>query len=117
MMADPSNNCPQNARLDENDPVWRLLGKSSLPEPDGWFAARTLARCRNEGVSTHWPLQVWRWAVGGGLAVCLAIALVFSQVHSEKVDQQKDVQDAFEIMASIDTDQDSSSSPWQDTSL
>ena len=126
MKAGPPNNSPQDARLDENDPLWRLLDRAPLPEPDGWFAARTLARCRHEGlrlesgvVSLVW---MWRWALGGGLALAMAVTLVVTQIHSEKADgadHQKNVQEAFEIMASIDPDSDSSSSSssWQDSSL
>ncbi len=121
-MKGPFNDPRQDAQLDENDPVWRLLGRASLPEPDAWFAARTLARCRHEGqnggatvVSLPRLTRMWRWALGGGLGLSLALVLMVAQIHSEKVDNQKNVQEAFEIMASIDPDSDSSS--WQDTSL
>ena len=120
---DPS----QDAPLDGHDPVWRLLGRAPLPEPDGWFAARTLARCRSEGRSAMSYLRfspMWRWALGGGLGLCVAVALVFAQMHAELVNKQKNVQEAFEIMASIDTETDASLSPsssspssWQDPSL
>jgi hypothetical protein len=124
MKAGPPNDPPQDARLDENDPVWRLLARAPRPEPDGWFAARTLARCRHEGSGMESGVilfvRMWRWALGGGLALSMALALVVTQIHSEKADKQKNVQEAFEIMASIDTDSDSSpssSSSWQDSSL
>ena len=113
---------------DESDSVWALLGRAPLPEPDGWFTARTLARCRHEGLAVDAGAgapgrfaQVWRWSLGGGLGLCLAVVLLVAQTHSEKVaetvDKQKNVQDAFAIMASVDSDSDSSSSPWQDSSL
>jgi len=127
MKAGPPNDPPQDSRLDENDPVWRLLARAPLPEPDGWFAARTLARCRYEGSRMESGLiplaglaRIWRWALGGGLAVSMALTLVVTHVHSQTAAKQKRVQEAFEIMASIDTDSDSSpssSSPWQDSSL
>jgi len=124
MKAGPSNDSPQNTRWGENDPLWHLLGQAPRPEPDGWFAARALARCRHEGPGGDTVVvryvrfaQVWRWALGGGLAVAMAVAFVVTQINSEKVDNQKNVQEAFEIVASIDTDSDSSSSSWQDTSL
>jgi len=116
----------QNIRGDENDPVWRLLAQAPRPEPDAWFTVRTLARCRHEGLgadSLAWFPRLagmWRWALGGGLALCMAFALVVTQIQSEneKTDNQKSVQEAFEIMASVDTDSDSStSSTWQDSSL
>ncbi len=117
-----------DARLDESDPLadplWRLLGRAPLPEPDAWFAASTLARCRHEGqaaVSKIRLAPIWRWALGGGMGLALAVILMIAQIDSiasEKADKQKKVQEAFEIMASIDTDPDSSSSPsWQDSSL
>jgi hypothetical protein len=125
MKAGPPNDSPQDVRLDENDPVWRLLARAPRAEPDGWFAARTLARCRHEGLGVESGVgslvrfaRMWRWALGGGLALSMALVLVVAQINSEKVENQKNVQDAFEIMASIDTDSDSSSSSsWQDSSL
>jgi hypothetical protein len=129
MKAGPPNDSPQNKRLDENDPmndlVWRLLARAPRPEPDAWFAVRTLARCRHEGSRVESGVgslvrfaRMWRWALGGGLALSMAVALVVTQINSEKADKQKNVQEAFEIMASIDTDSDSSSSSsWQDSSL
>jgi hypothetical protein len=127
MKAGPPNDPPQDVRLDENDPVWHLLARASRPEPDAWFTARTLARCRHEGLGMESGVislaRMWRWALGGGLALSLAVALVVTQIHSARVDRadnQKKVQEAFEIMASIDTDSDSSppsSSSWQDSSL
>src|SRR5271155_5661436 len=125
MKAGPPNDPPQDVRLDENDPfddpLWHLLARAPRPEPDGWFAARTLARCRHEGLGMESGaipfVRMWRWALGGGLALSMALTLVVTQVHSEKADKQKNVQEAFEIMASIDTDSDTSSSSWQDSSL
>jgi hypothetical protein len=121
----PHDRSPEDraaARLEENDPVWSLLARARLPEPDAWFAARTVAHCRRAGLEPEPNVismaRMWRWALGGGLALCLALGLLAAQIHSQKVDKQKDVQEAFEIVASIDTDSDSSSSSpsWQDTS-
>jgi len=129
MKASQSNLDPHDSQGDANDPVWRLLARAPRPEPDAWFAARTLARCRHEGLGAESGVgalvrlgRVWRWALGGGLALSMALVLVVTQINSAKVDgadNQKNVQDAFEIMASIDTDSDSSSSSssWQDSSL
>ena len=127
MKAGPPNDPPQDAPLDENDPmndpVWHLLARAPRPEPDAWFAARTLARCRHEGLRRDSGVislaRMWRWALGGGVALSMTLALVVTRVHSEKADKQKSVQEAFEIMASIDTDSESppSSSSWQDSSL
>jgi hypothetical protein len=128
MKAGPPNDPPRDARLDENDPVWRLLACAPRPEPDAWFAVRTLARCRYEGmdaeaggISPARLGRMWRWALGGGLAFSMALAFVVTQSYSERerADKQKNVQEAFEIMASIDTDSDSSSSSssWQDSSF
>jgi len=129
MKAGSFNDRPQNNRGDEfeleNDPLWNLLAQAPRPEPDAWFAARTMARCRNEGLggetsgvtSLSRLARMWRWALGGGLALSMALVLVVTQIQSEKVDKQKNVQEAFEIMASMDSDSDSSSSSWQDSSL
>ena len=100
--------------------MWNLLGRAPLPEPDAWFAARTLARCRSEvqtAVSYSRFSLAWRWVLGGGLGLCLAVGLLTAQIHSAQVDKQKNVQEAFEIMASIDNDADATPSSWQDSSL
>jgi hypothetical protein len=109
----PDNDLPyngsQHAPLDENDPVWRLLGRAPLPEPDAWFGARSMARCRNEVLHAK-PgifMRIWHWALGGGVVLSVAVALAVTQLH---------VQEAFEIVASMDTDSDTSSSTWQDSS-
>jgi hypothetical protein len=127
MNAGPSSDLPQGSDLDpRHEAVWRLLGRASMPEPDAWFAARTLARCRSEKQTPLSFGRIWRWALGGGLGVCLAVTLLVTQVtqvapaQKPNVDQQKNVQEAFEIMASIDnsdTDSSASSTSWQDTSL
>jgi hypothetical protein len=121
------NNSPDEPRLDENDPVWRLLAESPRPEPDAWFAVRTVARCRNAGLGADWFAfrGILRWALGGGLVVCLAVLLLVPRTHHESAvpDQKKNVQEAFEIMASMDasspdsTSTSSSTSTWQDSSL
>ena len=118
-----------NERFDsmdlDSDPLFRLLAQSPRPEPDAWFAARTIARCRHEGLSSDERVdarifvRAWRWALGGGLAAAMAVALlVNSQPHPATTETQSSVQDAFEIVASVDSDSDSSSSSsWQDSSL
>ena len=119
-MKSGSNHDPLDVQLNEHDPVWNLLAKSPMPEPDAWFAARTLARCRKEGrVAVNRMGLIWRWALGGGFGLCLALLLFVGQMQAEKLDKQKNVQEAFEIVASMDTDSDSStsSSSWQDSSL
>ena len=124
MSSENPNDDLRETQLDENDPVWRLLAQSPRPEPDGWFTARTLARCRHEGLeaepSTGISLRsVWRWALGGGLSVCLAMLFVSGTVHPVSTTPDKqNVQEAFEIVASLNTDSDSSSSSsWTDSSL
>lgn len=110
---------PQGPGADDRDALWDLLGRAPLPEPDGWFAARTLARCRNASLTPEaapvpsWRMR-WRWILGAGLACALA-AGGLEKVHRHEVRQQRhDVQEAFEIVASLDSD---SSSSWLDSSL
>jgi hypothetical protein len=121
---------PHDLQGDRNDPLWQLLGESPRPEPDAWFTVRTLARCREvkraaEARAFYSLSGMWRWALGGGLSVCLALFLMVPRApfsHSEPVGNQQSVQEAFTIMASIqtsDSDSDSStstSSSWQDSS-
>ena len=124
MNAGPASDFPQGDDLDpRHEAVWRVLGRAPLPEPDAWFAARTLARCRSDKQAALSLGRVWRWALGGGLGICLSVTLLFaqvSQVPSEKVDQHQNVQEAFEIVASMnnpDTDSSTSASSWEDSSL
>jgi hypothetical protein len=127
MNAGPSSDLPQGSDLDpRHEAVWRLLERAPMPEPDAWFAARTLARCRSEKESAVSFGRIWRWALGGGLGICLAVSLLVTQVthvapaQPQNSDQQKSVQEAFEIMASVDnsdTDSSAASTSWQDSSL
>ena len=135
MKAGPNHDPSPEYRSEENDPLWDLLAQSPRPEPDAWFAARTMARCRHEGLSAErlMPVRgvfskIWRWLVGGGLVASFAAVLLISQtfqaVQTDTAEKQKNVQEAFEVMATIDNnDSDSSSSStststsWQDTSL
>ncbi len=110
-----------DASAEINDPVWRLLGRAPLPRPDGWFTVRTLARCR---ALKRQGWGVWRWALGLGLglAVAAVAAVAVTRVQDEQVvAKQKNVQEAFDIVASLGTDADSSpdSAPtsWEDSSL
>src|SRR5271155_3904192 len=110
MNAGSFRDTPPGDDLDpRHEAVWAVLNRAPMPQPDPWFAASTLALCRREKRAVMSPARMWRWALGGGLGLCLAVSLLAAQVHSEQVDKQKNVQEAFEIMASIDsTDSDSS---------
>jgi hypothetical protein len=127
MNAGPSSDFPNGKDVDpRHEAVWGLLERAPMPQPDAWFTARTLARCRTDRRETISLARVWRWALGGGLGICLAIGLLIAQVGqstpvpTQEAVQQKNVQEAFEIMASSDnsdTDSSASSSSWQDSSL
>jgi hypothetical protein len=132
MTAGLPNDDLRDARAEETDPVWRLLARARTPEPDAWFTVRTLARCRHAGLdaeSRRLPAfaHLWRWALGTGLGFCLAI-FAMSRIDTESTPEtnQKNVQEAFEIMASMGSDSDSgaattstpdSNSSWPDSSL
>jgi hypothetical protein len=128
MMSDESpNEHDREPRLDDNDPVWRLLGESPRPEPDAWFTVRTMAKCRYGAASegTRLPFtRIWRWALGGCLGLSLVMMAVQTQVHrhhhSVAAHNQPNVQEAFEVMASFNADSDTDadpSTPWQDSAL
>jgi hypothetical protein len=109
---------PDEAPLDERDPLWRVLGGSPLPEPDAWFTVRTLSRIQREAApKAKWSFRhVMRWSLGG-ISLCAVLAFSAVQVHTEKT-KQKNVQEAFEIMASFDSDSDSNATPsWEETAL
>ena len=109
--------------LEENDPLWNLLGEAPPPQPDAWFTVRTLARCRYEtSTATPWWIvlrSIWRQALGVTLGLSLAIGLMMVQMHTatDVVNTSDNVQDAFEVMASLDypdPDAPASSPSWQD---
>jgi hypothetical protein len=123
------SNSPQNEKWDENDPLWRLLESAPRQEPSAWFTTSTMARCRHEvraekeGWLSHGvTVQIWRWAFGGAVALSGILALVthvivLNNENAQAASNQQNVQDAFQVMASMNTDPDSSSSTsWQDSS-
>ncbi len=105
-----------------SDPLDRLLGLSPLPETDPWFTARTMARCRlsqpEDRFSFLRSLRFWSRWVPVGLSLLFATGLCLQQAHRIHTlaihHQQAQVQEAFEAMASLDNDSDSS---WPDSSL
>jgi len=121
-MSDDTPQANRELQLDENDPVWQLLARAPRLEPDAWFTVRTLARCRHVGLGTDYRSiffnRTWRWALGGGLGLCLAAMVLTNQspFHFAFSSDQKNVQEAFQIMASLGMDSDSPSSA-QDSSL
>jgi hypothetical protein len=104
----------------ENDLLDRVLGAAPLPEPDAWFTARTLARCRSSQPTAR-PAVSWgylwrRWAVAGVFALSLA-GFGLQQLHRNMTlrrHHQHSAQDAFEVISRIDNNSDSS---WQESSL
>jgi hypothetical protein len=125
MSANRPDQQPDESPLDSNDPVWQLLGHAPLRQPDAWFTARTLTRCRHavSSIEPAWIVfgRLWRWTISGGVGLSLGLALVAVQLHPQatKPAQQKNVQDAFAIVAALGPDSDSSNtafSSWQDPS-
>jgi len=109
---------------EQEDPLWSLLAQAPLARPEPWFATRTLALCRTMRLEIEAELvsirRIWRWAFGGGIGICLAVTILVVQVHSEVAEtkQQRKVQEAFEVVASLGSDADSSASatPTSDSS-
>jgi hypothetical protein len=109
---------------EEPDLLDQVLGASPLQEPDAWFTARTLARCRTsrpESRGASFTLgRFWaRWAVAGLFVLC-AGGLGFQQahrIHTLHVHHQHRVQEAFEVMATMGKDKDSTDTSWPDSSL
>ena len=109
---------------EDADLLDQVLGASPLPEPDAWFTARTLARCRTSRtesrVSSFALARFWpRWAVLG-LFVLVSGGLALQQshrIHTLHVHHQHRVQEAFEVMATMGKDKDSSDTSWPDSSL
>jgi hypothetical protein len=116
-MSAGSDESPRDEIAESQDPVWRLLARAPLPEPEAWFAARTLARVRKERHTAAFFSRVRRWALGGALGVSVAVTLLVGPFHAAPSKQQN-VQEALEILASVDSDSDAATSPssWQDSS-
>jgi len=92
--------------MEPNDPLWKLLGKSPRREPDGWFTARTFARCLREGTSgRRWGIAWvgWGWLAAGALAIALMVNVTTSQnFFGENVvvnENSAKVQDALNYLA------------------
>lgn len=73
-----------------------LLGKAPPPKAPAWFAAKTLARLREEEARPErgW---VWRWVWAAGVAAVLAGAWL----HWEKPKQGGEISDAA-VFAALD---------------
>jgi hypothetical protein len=99
------------------DPVWQLLARAPMPEPEAWFAARTLARVRQDRQDAAFSSRVRRWVLSGALGVSVAVTLLAGQFHAAQSKQQN-VQEALQILATVDSDSDAtaSTSSWQDSS-
>jgi hypothetical protein len=98
------------------DPLDRLLLRVPRAEPDAWFTARTLARCRNSsrtGAFSFWKSFRPRWALGGALAL-FAGGLALQGLHQSvrtPSSQQIHAQEAFEVLASFDDSDSAATTP------
>lgn len=63
--------------MESNDPIWKLLDRSPLPEPDAWFAARTVARLRRERRPSWTRRLAGAFAWVGSTAVVAVLAVHF----------------------------------------
>jgi hypothetical protein len=93
---------------ESSDPLDRLLQSAPLARPDGWFTARTLARCRSSEATGRSWFPAWsgfRWAAGGILSLLLC-AFTLQQLHQARETSKQNLQEAFEIVAAADTDPD-----------
>lgn len=63
--------------MESNDPLWKLLDRSPLPEPDAWFAARTVARLRRERRPSWTRRLAGALAWVGSTAVIAVLAVHF----------------------------------------
>jgi hypothetical protein len=104
----------------DHDVLDRLLDAAPLPEPDAWFTARTLARCRSSQPTAR-PTVSWgyfwrRWAVAGVFALSLS-GVGLQQLHRNMTlrrHHQHRAQEAFEVISQMDNNSESS---WQESSL
>ncbi len=122
----PQSNNPGNDLDPRHEAVDRLLGRAPMPQPDAWFAARNDGALPDEKAATVSPGACMalggRQRLGsvprGGVACRSGTARHAHAVGSGQ--SAENVQEAFEIMASIDnsdTDSAAPSTSWQDSSL
>lgn len=88
--------------MEPNDPIWKLLGRSPLPETDAWFAARTVARLRRER-RPSWKRRLMGalvWASSTAVVAVLAVHFWSGPTRSSShpVNTAK-VQDALNFIA------------------
>ncbi len=95
--------------MEPNDPIWKLLGRSPLPESDPWFAARTVARLRRE--KAHSPM-VWLrqlvplWSSLAAAAIIVIVALSYRGTDSRQNHDTAKIQDALNFLADRGTETD-----------
>lgn len=93
--------------MESNDPVWKLLERSPLPEPDAWFAARTVARLRREQSRPTWQRRLWMslaWA--SSTAVVTILAVHFMSVQPQPEAHTAKIQEALNFIADRGTETD-----------
>jgi hypothetical protein len=97
--------------MEKNDPLWNLLGKSPLPQPEPWFAARTLARLRRELDRSYAWSRLFRWALGGAVAGLIVCAVTWN-LEDKSALQTIQLQAALEQVADNNGDD-----LWQESAL
>ncbi len=88
--------------MESNDPVWKMLERSPLPEPDAWFAARTVARLRREARPSAAKRFMALFAWTGSTAVVLVAAFMAFHFWAAPVKTDGEtakIQDALNFLA------------------
>lgn len=87
--------------MESNDPIWKMLERSPLPEPDAWFAARTVARLRREQRPSLLKRFATLFAYASSTAVVAFAAFHFlsAPVVSENGGNTAQIQDALNFIA------------------
>ena len=70
-----------NTDFPENDPLWHLLAKATMPVKNPFFARNVLRRIRQAEPTPFLPISLLRWLRSGAIA-CLALAFISTLVTS-----------------------------------
>lgn len=85
--------------MESNDPVWKMLERSPMPEPDAWFAARTVARLRREARPSAAKRFLAFFTLAGSTAVVAFMAFHFWAAPVKTGGDTAKIQDALNYLA------------------
>lgn len=86
--------------FDENDPVWKALGRSPSAQASPYFVRRVLRDVRNARQAPPAWTILWRWLAPLGAAAAVAVTLT---VWSSGSTDQSELNALFDSAADLDS--------------